>query len=178
MPAAATRTPAGLPQWSAPDWSNIRLGVLAAKNETAPVQAAVKPQALAPLHRRLMAGIVDASLIGAVASFLWLSIALGSGHTLAPRGAGILGAVLVVLCGLAWHGFFGLLSLPTPGMRYAGLSLCTFDNRIPEPDQLRRRLIAMALSMLPLGLGMVWSIFDEDHLSWHDRFSQTYLRNA
>jgi hypothetical protein len=27
-----------------------------------------------------------------------------------------------------------------------------------------------------VGLGLVWSVFDEDHLSWHDRISQTYLR--
>jgi hypothetical protein len=34
----------------------------------------------------------------------------------------------------------------------------------------------MLLSVLPLGLGVMWSIFDEDHLSWHDRLSGTYLR--
>jgi hypothetical protein len=32
------------------------------------------------------------------------------------------------------------------------------------------------VSLLPVGLGMVWSVFDEDHLSWHDRLSETYLR--
>jgi uncharacterized RDD family membrane protein YckC len=29
---------------------------------------------------------------------------------------------------------------------------------------------------LPVGVGMLWSIFDEDRLSWHDRLSGTYLR--
>jgi hypothetical protein len=36
----------------------------------------------------------------------------------------------------------------------------------------------MALSLLPMGLGMVWAIFDEDNMSWHDRYSQTYLRQS
>jgi hypothetical protein len=27
-----------------------------------------------------------------------------------------------------------------------------------------------------VGLGFAWSLFDDDHLSWHDRISQTYLR--
>ena len=36
----------------------------------------------------------------------------------------------------------------------------------------------MVLSLLPIGLGVAWSIFDEEHLSWHDRFSQTYLRKC
>jgi hypothetical protein len=25
---------------------------------------------------------------------------------------------------------------------------------------------------------MVWAIFDEDNMSWHDRYSQTYLRQS
>jgi uncharacterized RDD family membrane protein YckC len=64
----------------------------------------------------------------------------------------------------------------TPGMRYAGIALCTFDDDVPTRRQLRRRLGAMAVSLLPVGLGIVWSVFDEDHLSWHDRMSGTYLR--
>jgi hypothetical protein len=27
-----------------------------------------------------------------------------------------------------------------------------------------------------VGVGVLWSMFDEDHLSWHDRLSGTYLR--
>ncbi len=61
-------------------------------------------------------------------------------------------------------------------MMYAGIGLCTFDNHSPTRGKLRRRLGAITLSLLPVGLGLVWSLFDEDHLSWHDRFSHTYLR--
>jgi hypothetical protein len=31
--------------------------------------------------------------------------------------------------------------------------------------------------MLPAGLGMAWSIFDEDGMAWHDRLSSTYPKN-
>jgi hypothetical protein len=34
----------------------------------------------------------------------------------------------------------------------------------------------LPLSVLPLGLGLAWSVFDEDRLTWHDRLSGTYLR--
>ncbi len=61
-------------------------------------------------------------------------------------------------------------------MKYAGVALCTFDDEVPTRLQLRRRFGAMLLSLLPVGLGFVWSVFDDDHLSWHDRFSATYLR--
>jgi hypothetical protein len=29
-----------------------------------------------------------------------------------------------------------------------------------------------------VGLGVAWSIFDEQRLSWHDRLSGTYLRTG
>jgi hypothetical protein len=61
-------------------------------------------------------------------------------------------------------------------MRYAQLSLCTFDEQIPTRNQVKARLRAMLISVLPVGLGMLWSIFDEDQMSWHDRLSKTYLR--
>jgi hypothetical protein len=27
-----------------------------------------------------------------------------------------------------------------------------------------------------MGLGVVWALFDDAHLTWHDRLSKTYLR--
>jgi hypothetical protein len=61
-------------------------------------------------------------------------------------------------------------------MRFAGVSLCTFDGQIPTRAQLRGRLGALLLSLLPVGLGVVWVLLDDAHLSWHDRLSKTYLR--
>jgi uncharacterized RDD family membrane protein YckC len=61
-------------------------------------------------------------------------------------------------------------------MRYAGLALCTFDDQLPTREQRYHRLLAMLVSVLPAGLGVAWSIFDEERLSWHDRLSGTYLR--
>jgi len=63
-------------------------------------------------------------------------------------------------------------------MRYAYISLCTFDDHSPTLAQRCGRLGALLLSVAPLGLGVAWVIFDEDHLSWHDRLSRTYLRKC
>jgi hypothetical protein len=63
-------------------------------------------------------------------------------------------------------------------MKYARISLCTFDDQEPTRAQMRSRLVAMLLSVLPLGLGVLWAIFDEEHLSWHDRLSRTYQRRC
>jgi len=61
---------------------------------------------------------------------------------------------------------------------FPGISLCTFDDEHPTRMQLRDRLGALMISLLPMGLGFAWAIFDEDHLSWHDRISRTYQRKC
>jgi uncharacterized RDD family membrane protein YckC len=63
-------------------------------------------------------------------------------------------------------------------MWYAGIKLSTFDGVIPIREQRCRRLVALLLSVLPLGLGLAWALFDADHLTWHDRLSGTYLRRC
>jgi hypothetical protein len=62
-------------------------------------------------------------------------------------------------------------------MRYAKIALCTFDDENPTRRAMRSRIAALMLSALPLGLGFLWAIFDEDALCWHDRITQTYQRS-
>lgn len=123
-----------------------------------------------------MATVVDGSLILAAffAAAVWSS---GHLHSVpAVKTTEMIAGTGIVLCGLAYYTMFFAMGTITPGMRYAGIALSTFDDEVPNRVQLRRRLGATLLSLLPVGLGFVWSVFDEDHLSWHDRISQTYLR--
>lgn len=164
--------------WSRPEWSGMHLDthpveVLASAREADPALAGLP---VASLGLRVMAAVVDCALILAcfvIAGFLF---AHNVHHPFAGKAAELLGAAGLMLIGLLYYGCFFALPVSTPGMMYAGIGLCTFDNQSPTRTQLRRRLLAMLLSILPVGLGLVWSLFDEDHLSWHDRFSQTYPR--
>jgi uncharacterized RDD family membrane protein YckC len=99
---------------------------------------------------------------------------VGAGHPTKALEVGAGFAVLLAV--LVYHALFLILAEETPGMKCAGLSLCTFDGQIPSREQLRSRLRALLLSLLPVGLGLAWALFDEDHLCWHDRLSKTYLR--
>ena len=184
---AAVRTAGGEPTaeqggaasiWSRLDWSGIKLDkqpteLLASACDVDPALAALP---VATLGMRLMAAVVDWSLI--LASFVAVGflVAHNVQHPPAGKLAELLGAVGLALIGMLYYASFFALPASTPGMMYAGIGLCTFDNQSPTRAQLRKRLGAMLLSLLPVGLGLVWSIFDDDHLSWHDRYSQTYLR--
>jgi uncharacterized RDD family membrane protein YckC len=163
---------------SGPKWSGMELGehpLMEQRSEPEPVRA---PQQihLATLGRRLMATTVDGCLIlaGFFASAMMLAARLQ--QPLTPRGAETFVVVGLVIAGFLYNTLFLAFGVSTPGMRYAGIALSTFDDEVPTRAQLRRRLGAMVLSLAPVGLGLVWAVFDEDHLSWHDRISQTYLR--
>jgi uncharacterized RDD family membrane protein YckC len=81
--------------------------------------------------------------------------------------------VLTVL----YHLLFFTLSDATPGMRYARIGLCTFNDENPTRFAMRRRIFAMVLSACPVGIGFLWACLDDDRLGWHDRISRMYQRS-
>jgi uncharacterized RDD family membrane protein YckC len=107
-----------------------------------------------------------------------LVAAANIGHPLPAKIAEISAVSALLLAGLLYQTLFLALAEATPGMKCAGISLYTFDGQSPTCAQSRRRLGALLLSVLPLGLGVAWALFDDDHLCWHDRLSKTYLRKG
>ena len=164
--------------WNRPDWTGMRLDAQPAEMpaSASDAESTAGSMPVAPVGLRLMAGVVDCALILACFVSLGFLAAHNFHHPPTGKAAEILGVIGLALTGLLYYAFFFALPVSTPGMKYAGIGLCTFDDQSPTRGQLRRRLGAMVLSLLPVGLGVAWSIFDEDHMSWHDRYSQTYLR--
>jgi uncharacterized RDD family membrane protein YckC len=169
--------------WTAPEWSGIELDAevhseaAAAHVFDAPVSALPEVEA-APLNLRVMAAVVDFSIVGgAYVGAAWVASSIL--HVFPSMRAMEIGSTLaLLLLGAAYMTVFFTLASATPGMRYAGLALCTFDDQLPTKEQRYHRLLAMLVSVVPAGLGVAWSIFDEQHLSWHDRLSGTYLRTG
>ena len=164
--------------WNRPEWSGIKLDRQPVEKlaSASQVDSARDALPVASMGLRLLAAAVDGALILAGFVSIGFLVAHSVAHPPSGKPAELLGAVALALIGLIYYGLFFAIPVSTPGMIYAGIGICTFDDRTPTRAQLRRRLGAMFLSLLPVGLGLVWSIFDEEHLSWHDRFSQTYLR--
>jgi TRAP-type mannitol/chloroaromatic compound transport system permease small subunit len=123
-----------------------------------------------------MAAVVDTVLVAGVVCASAAEIASHLSHPMAMKTAEIGAAAALILTGAVYQALFILLAGFTPGMKYAHIALCTFDDERPTRAQLRFRLWAQLVSLLPVGLGVVWSVFDEEGLSWHDRLSRTYQR--
>jgi uncharacterized RDD family membrane protein YckC len=171
------------PAWSKPEWADMKLGATQAQKPAAePVVEALASKApelqAAPMNLRVLAAVVDFALVSM--AFLIVAILVAMNATVMPnlREAEIGGGLVFAAIAFAYLAISYTLARATPGMRYALLSLRTFDGQTPTREQRCRRLGALAVSMLPVGLGAVWALFDEQHLAWHDRWSGTYLRRV
>jgi len=83
----------------------------------------------------------------------------------------------LVLVGIVYAFFVGFWSRSgrTLGMQSWGLQLETTEGHLPSTATASLRFVAALLSLLPLGLGFLWQLWDKDSLTWHDRISNTRL---
>jgi len=132
---------------------------------------------VASLQDRFIATVVDTALIAcAFTAFLMVFLACTVNP---PTGKPALVAAAAALVGFLalYEWLFFTFAESTPGMRYAKIALCTFGDENPDRKALQRRIGASFLAALPLGLGFLWALLDEDRLGWHDRMTQTYQRS-
>lgn len=175
---ADTRPPAIVMESVAVEWAPIRLDdpvaepMASDRLHTQEVQLKT-----APLEDRLMAGIFDLALV--VAAFAVFVLVFVSCTTHPPSGKPAILAAGLVLAGfcLLYQYLFFKFAEGTPGMRYARIALCTFDDENPTRKAMCRRVLFLPLSAAPLGLGFLWACFDSDRLGWHDRLSRIYQRS-
>ena len=132
----------------------------------------------ASLSRRIFAAALDAVLV-AVAAAVFAIVFLHMAGTLPwSRTTLLLALAIPVMLWAMYQYLFLVHAAATPGMRVAGMRLCTFDN-LPARRSLRRwRAIAMMISGMALGLGFLWAAIDEYGLCWHDRITHTALRRS
>jgi uncharacterized RDD family membrane protein YckC len=133
------------------------------------------PLQVAPMSRRVFAGLVDA-LIVLLGAAVFVLIVLKAGVPMPPAKAGFLFAMAAsCVFWVIYQYLFLVYAGITPGMQMARLRLITFDGGPARRQARRGRAVAMALSTLSLGLGLVWALLDEDTLCWHDRITRTYV---
>lgn len=133
---------------------------------------------VAELSIRRRAGAVDAvCLLLAFASVLALYAGVGGRLVLGRLDALVYGAILGLLY-VQYFTLFTMMGGATPGMMLMGLRPVSFEGASPTPGQLMWRSLGYLISGATALMGFLWAFWDEDHLSWHDRLSRTYITSV
>jgi uncharacterized RDD family membrane protein YckC len=90
-----------------------------------------------------------------------------------PMAVGAVGLFLG-MAGL-YQLYFAGMAGQTLGMRLVGIRLICRRGRPPGPARGLVRLLALALSVGPAGLGWLWALFDREHRALHDHLAGTYV---
>src|SRR5271170_1462070 len=152
------------------------LDFASSRDDRARPQTALVP--VASLGERRWAGAIDAFFLGLTcAGFMGLFRSLGGQITLEKMDAIVYLAVAYLFYALYFF-IFTTLAGATPGMQLRGLTIVRLDGSLPDSRQLLWRDFGYLLSGATLLLGFVWAIWDEDHFTWQDRMSQTYITAA
>ena len=145
----------------------------------------------AGVGRRMLAAIIDALLVTGVSlgatmvaalalgASLPISKELGPDFVLAglldrnPMALGALG----LLFGMSalYQIYLGGILGQTVGKRLLRLRVISSSGRTPGPLLGCARFVVLLLSLLPVGLGWLWCLFDREHRALHDHLSGTYV---
>lgn len=145
-------------------------------DERAHPQTALVP--VASLDDRRWAGALDALFISlTVVGFLALFHALG-GEVVRAKIDAVVCVMILYLFYAQYFFLFTTLAGATPGMQVRGLSVVRLDGSLPDTRQLLWRSLGYLVSGATALLGFFWALWDEDHFTWQDRISHTYLTSA
>ena len=127
------------------------------------------------LIRRIAAMLYDGLLVLALLFIATLPfIALRGGEPVEGNENLVYRAVLGLVIYVFFVGFW-MRSGRTLGMQSWRLQLETTHGGEISLAAASIRFFAAIVSWLPAGLGFLWSLWDKDRLTWHDRLSGTHI---
>jgi hypothetical protein len=127
-----------------------------------------------PMHRAA-AAVLDCSLVLIAVGVVMSLLHAGFGDLILNARTLPYFAVLAGLFGVGYKVLWAMAGMDSPGLRWVQLQLLNFDGRPPARNERMGRIVAGCLSVLSGGLGLLWSLADEETLSWHDHMSKTFL---
>ena len=133
------------------------------------------PLRAAPIGQRVFAAMVDFSaVVVASATFAMIFVKI-AGSMPESKLAPAVGAAVVGILWAMYQYLFLVYTGTTPGLQVSGLALRDFSGEHMRRIARRNRAIGMIVAALPLGLGFLWAVLDEDSLCWQDRMSHSYV---
>lgn len=151
---------------------------------------------IAPLWRRLAAGLVDLAVLAPALlalSWIWARVFELELPTerlplfdwlvqlyLRDDPLVLGGALFLAGASALWFLVMPLLTGVTPGLRLLGLCLVEADGSTVGPAAAAVRALGAVLSAAYLGLGFLWILFDPERRGFHDKIAGTWVvrRNA
>ncbi len=135
-------------------------------------QSNVSPASFA---KRLAAMVYD----GLIVVSIWIGVGivatlLNQGGVDTPMGRAAVQSA-TFCCVFLFFGYFWTKSGQTLGMQAWRLRVQTFDGQRISWTQALIRYLTAIVSWIPLGLGYLWMLFGDEHLTWHDRWSESCI---
>jgi uncharacterized RDD family membrane protein YckC len=140
----------------------------------APHHTIVCDAPVAPVGMRLHASAIDglfmiAGCLAALAPIWYLA-----GPLTLDKYTALLLAVLFAVVSLSYRLMWIVSKQDSIGMQLARIRLVDFDGNRPRVGARYHRLVGSLISVLPVGLGLLWAFVDEDSLMWQDHISSTF----
>ena len=123
-------------------------------------------------HRAVAAAIDWTMVLIAYGLFLLTFHLCGGEFAITKSTLPIFGAAFL-LVGFTYGIYWIVVGTEPAGMRWSQLRLITFDGFPPEGRQRIMRFAGACLSRCT-GLGLLWSLADEESLAWQDHISRTF----
>jgi uncharacterized RDD family membrane protein YckC len=133
------------------------------------------PCAVVQSAKRLGAALIDAAAVMVGAAAFLAAASRFVSQELPPTKFVIAGGLTIsVLLWASYQYLFLVYGGRTLGMKLTRTYLQTFKGRRLTFRQRQSRVMALCISVLSLGMGVLWSFVDVEGLCWHDRISQTF----
>jgi uncharacterized RDD family membrane protein YckC len=126
-----------------------------------------------PIHRLVAAALDSSMILIALGLFLLTFHVCGGDVVLNSKTAGLYVGIYAVMW-FFYRALYGICNADTPGMLWTDLRLVNFEGEAPDREQRIYRMFGGVLGFLSAGLGLVWSLVDEEQLTWHDHISKTF----
>lgn len=127
----------------------------------------------AGIVRRLVAMLYDAFLV--VALWMVTTIVIVAGFNAGEPVDGLWFQLLLYLEVLFFYFVFWRIQGQTLGMQVWKIRTLDYQGNIMTPRQCVIRFLVATLSLMALGLGFFWMLFNEDRLTWHDIASRSHV---
>lgn len=139
-------------------------------------QTALVP--VANLSARRWAGALDGFFLALTCAAFFALFRSFRGEIMPDKIDVVVCAAVAFLFYAQYFLLFTTLAGATPGMQLRGLTIVRLDGSLPDTRQLLWRSFGYIISGATLMLGFLWALWDEDHFTWQDRISQTYITAA